>query len=148
MRMTSAGTSSVTPHGSTYTTGPSPCHRNAACRNHVTPSSPMRWPPPIGSYAGSLANRRGSAPTGPDPGRLSSLRLPAPPQPELPPAVPRVGDLAGWGLVPADRPVRVDAPPDRSGDRRRLHDRGAGPHLLRGLAVRRRARGPARSAPA
>src|SRR5918994_7461665 len=41
MRMTSAGTPSPTPHGSTYTTGPSPCHRNAACRNHVTPSSPI-----------------------------------------------------------------------------------------------------------
>src|SRR5262245_13183316 len=37
--MTSAGTSSLTPHGSTYTTGPSPCQRNADCRNHVTPSS-------------------------------------------------------------------------------------------------------------
>src|SRR4029450_2400040 len=47
--MTPAGTSSVTPHGSTYTTGPSPCHRNAACRNHVTPSSPILWPPSISS---------------------------------------------------------------------------------------------------
>src|SRR4029453_10087015 len=140
--MTSAGTSSRTPHGSMYTTGPSPCHRNAACRNHVTPSSPIRRPPSVASVASGLANRHGSARTARDAGRLSGLRPPAQAQPELPPAVPRVGDLAWWGLVPADRPVRADARPHGAGALGGGHDPPPGPDVLPRLAVRRGAGGP------